>query len=66
MCPSSGSAWAVRTRGCELLGPGPMRIRVGTCERATLPSASCHTILRGPLTTARCMGSLRMVSQLAE
>ena len=34
MCPSSGSAWAVSTRGCELLGPGPMRIRVGTCGRS--------------------------------
>lgn len=31
MCPSSGSAWAVSTRGWELLGPGPMSTRVGTC-----------------------------------
>ncbi len=31
MCPSSGSDWAVSTRGCELLGPGPISTRVGTC-----------------------------------
>ncbi len=30
MCPSSGSAWAVSTRGCELLGPGPISTRIGT------------------------------------
>jgi hypothetical protein len=30
MWPSRGRLWAARMRGCELVGPGPIRRRAGT------------------------------------
>lgn len=32
MCPSNGSACALRMRGCALVGPGPINNREGTCK----------------------------------